>query len=256
MRCSLALLAGLVACEPALPSVDLIFQNGRAVAPAGDTVLAYTASELDGFVVVDRRTDGVDTLGATALTSPFHIQEHHGHWFVSDFESGRAYVVELTAQGDVVRRIDVDTLASAPHQFAVLPDGRIVLESSAGRLVALTDDSVTTFAIVAQGPRTGLLIAAQGGVVHAMPTHAVTLYNAHGNVRWRLPWPWSDSAFVSDLAVDAHHRMHVLAGEQGRQGFVVFSLSPLTGEVVRWSEMGPYATFVVNRVGEIQPIEE
>ena len=242
----------VTACDPP-PSSDLIFVNGRAVAAAGDSLLAYTMAGEGGLVVMQRGGASRDTLGRDILSSPFHVQEHAGHWFVSDVADGRAGIVELTAAGELVRRRHVDTLVAAPHQFALLPDGRIVLESPTGILIALAEDSVATFAIVTQGTRTGLLVAVRGGVLHAAPGQWVTFYNANGNIRWRLTWPWGDQAFVGDLGVDAQGRPHVIAGEQGTSGFVVFSLSPITGEVVRWSEPGPYATFAIDRLGDIEP---
>jgi hypothetical protein len=240
-------------CGAPRASVDLIFVNGRAVASAGDTLLGITSPGINGLVVRDRRTGAVDTIGGDWLTSPQHVQELDGYWYVSDVANGRTSVVQLAADGSLERRIALDTLVTAPHQFAVLPDGRLVVESPRSELLVLTEEGVKPFALVEAGRRTGLLVAARGGVVHAVPGRAITLYNAQGNIRWRLDWPWRDAAFVSDLAVDAHGRIHVIAGEEGRDGFVVFSLSPVTGEVVRWSEFGPSATFVVNRMGVIRP---
>jgi hypothetical protein len=247
----LCIAVALAACEPP-PPPTLIFINGRAVATSGDSLLAYAVSEEGGLVIADRGGRVRDTLGSEILTSPFHVQEHGGHWFVSDVDDGRASIVELTFTGELVRRYDVDSLVAVPHQFAVLPDGRIVLETP-GALLALAGDSVETFAIMNQGTRTGLLVAARGGVLHAAPGQWITLYNANGNIRWRLTWPWREDAFVGDLAVDAQGRPHVIAGEQGRPGFIVFGLSPITGEVVRWSEPGPYATFAIDRLGAIEP---
>jgi hypothetical protein len=188
------------------------------------------------------------------LTSPFHAQEVGGRWFVSDVDGGRPSIAVVSADGALERRIPLDTLATAPHQFAVLPDGRVVLEMPDHRLVSLSaDGELTTFAIIEEGDRPGLLVAAAGGVLHALPHRSITLYNAQGNLRWRLPWPWHEGAFVTDLAVDARGRYHVLAGEEGRNTFVVFTLSHTSGEVLRWSVPGPYATFVVDRLGQIEP---
>jgi hypothetical protein len=159
----------------------------------------------------------------------------------------------FSVAGGLERLIAIDSLVSAPHQFAVLPDGRVVVEAPDGRLLALSGDSVTTFALTPRSERTGLLVAARGGVLHAVPDRAITLYNAQGNIRWRLDWPWNSSAFVADLSVDSQGRPHVLAGEAGRSGFIVFGLLPETGEVGRWSEAGPFATFVVRPLGDIMP---
>ncbi len=201
-----------------------------------------------------REGGAVDTLGADVLLGPVQIQELAGHWYVSDVEDGKSLLVILSASGEVVRRIALDTIASAPHQFAALPDGRVVVEAPDGRLVALSDTGVATFALTPDSPtRTGLLVAGHGGALHAVPDHFVTLYNENGNIRWRLEWPWDASAFVTDVAVDAQGRFHVIAGQEGREIFIVFTLSPTTGEVLRWSEPGPYATFVVSRLGNIEP---
>lgn len=248
-------IAVCTACNAAPPATELVFVDGRAVAPAGDSLLAVTRSGLAGILVRDRRSNRVDTVGAGLLTSPHHIQHHDGRWYVSDVDIGHPFVVQLAANGELVRRIDLDTIAVAPHQFAVLPDGRLIVETAGGELVSLDDGAVSTFAIVRQGSRTGLLVAALGGVLHAAPGHDVTLYNAQGKLRWRLPWPWVDAAFVSDIAVDAQSRIHVIAGEEGRNAFVIFSLSPANGEVVRWSEPGPAASFAITRLGDITPIE-
>jgi hypothetical protein len=237
--------------------LDLIYVDGRAVAAVGDSLFAVTQASSRGIHVYDRRTRQVDTLGTGQLSSPFHIQETNGKWYVSDASEGRASIAILSAEGALERRIFVDTLASGPHQFAVLPDGRIVVEAPDAQLVVFhPGDTVTTFAISDQTDRAGLLIAGGGGVLHAVPGKALTLYNANGNLRWRLPWPWYEGAFVADLAVDALGRYHVIAGEQGRNRFVVFSLSPTTGEILRWSVPGPYATFVVDRLGHIKPDAE
>lgn len=248
----LALAGALLACEPPAKAVDLVFIDGRAVVPVGDTLLAFTEAGLEGFVVRDERTQRVDTLAAGLLNSPHHIEYRGGHWYVSDVTDGQASIVELTAQGALVRRLDVSALASAPHQFGVLPDGRIVVENRSGELVALSDSGPTTFAVVDRDNQPGLLIGTQGGVLYTAPRRFVTLYNAHGNIRWRLSWPWNQAAFIADMAVDAHGRLHLLAGQEGRPGFVVFSLATTNGEVVRWSELGPYATFVVDRMGTIE----
>ncbi len=247
------LAAALAACGAPRSSEDLIFVDGRAVAVAGDSLLVLTRQGTSGVLQRDRRTGAIDTIGAGILQSPHHLQEHQGQWYVSDVDRGRPSIAVFSADREFQRRIPLDDISSAAHQFAVLPDSRIVTESADGRLVALADDSTSTFAISERSSRTGLVIGALGGVIHAVPGWAITLYNEFGNIRWRLPWPWHERAFVTDLALDAHGRIHVLAGEEGTNVFVVFTLSPLTGEVVRWSARGPSATFVVNRLGNILP---
>lgn len=243
----------LAACGAPSSSEDLIFVDGRATAVAGDSLLALTRQGIASILTHDRRTGALDTIGTDVLKSPHHIQEHNGRWYVSDAEDGRPSIAVFSADGQLEQRIPLERIAPVAHQFALLPDGRIVTEASDGRLAVLTDDAASTFAITERGSRTGFVIAAQGGVIHAVPDRAITLYNELGNIRWRLSWPWYEGAFVSDLAVDTHGRIHVLAGEQGRNVFRVFTLSPVTGEVVRWSVPGPSATFVVDRLGQILP---
>ncbi len=234
-------------------SRDLIFVDGRAVAAAGDSLLAMTRMGTTGIIVRDRRTGAVFTRATNVLRTPHHVQAAGGKWYVSDIEERRAIILVFSDRWELESRIDVASVASAPHQFAVLPDGRLLVEAGDGRLVTITPDSVATFAVVDQSNRTGLLVAALGGVVHAVPNETITLYNALGHIRWRQPWPWHEGAFVTDLAVDAHGRVHVLGGEEDTDVFVAFSLSPITGEVVRWSVPGRSATFVVDRLGEILP---
>ena len=251
---TLVLAASLTACNIPGLARDLIFLDGRAVAAAGDSVLAMSVPAVRGLLLRNRRTGKIDTLGAGQLTSPVHFQWARERWYVSDIRDGRPLIVVLSSSGVVERRIELDTIASAPHQFAVLEDGRIVVEAPDSRLIALSEDGAATlFALVQTSPRTGLLIAARGGVLHAVPDRSITLYNSLGKIRWRLDWPWSESTFVADLGIDSQGRPHIIAGQQGRPGFVAFGLSPITGEVVRWSEDGPFATFVVDKLGEIKP---
>ncbi len=245
-----ALTAG---CGGSASDAELLFIHGRAVASAGDSLFAMTAGNVHGVLLRNVPARTIDTLGLDDLESPGHVQWINERWFVSDVREGRRSVAVFTADRMLERRVAVDTVATAAHQFAVLPDGRIVVESGDGRLVVLGDDSATTFALVETGTRTGMIVAARGGVLYAAPDRSVTLYNALGRIRWRIDWPWDDSTFVADIAVDSQGRPHVLAGREGVDGFVVFGISPITGEVVRWSEPGPYATFVVRRLGQILP---
>ena len=239
------------ACEP-IPDNELIFLDGRATAPVGDTLIAITSSELSGVLLFDRRTRTVDTLGFTELDSPAHIQWENNRWYVSDVRDGRASIVVFTAAREFERRLDVDSISGALHQFAVLPDGSIVLETRDDRLVALGTDEISTFALIESSQRTGLLAAAQGGVLHLVPQASVTLYNELGKIRWRVEWDWDDTVFITDISVDSKGRPNVLAGRDGFDGFMVFGFSPLTGEVVRWRE-GPGVTFSMDRFGEIEP---
>jgi hypothetical protein len=223
------------------------------VTASGDSLLAFTRQGTSEIVVRDRRSGAVYRRGTNTLLSPHHIQELDGRWYVSDVEEGAAAVVVFSSQWDFERRITVHDAASAPHQFAVLPDGRLVVEATDGRLVAVGPDSTATFALVEQSDRTGLVAAVAGGVLHAAPGRAITLYNAQGNVRWRAPWEWGEGMYVTDIAVDGQGRIHALVGDPRRNEFRSFTLSPTTGEVIRWSEAAAAATFVVERMGEIRP---
>ena len=243
----------VAACGGGAPNAELIFVDGRAVAPALDSVFAFTASNTPGVLLHYRRTGVLDTIGAEDLSSPIHTQWLDGFWYVSDVIDGRPSIVVFNPDGTVARQIDLSGIASAPHQFAVLPDGRIVVESNDASLVAIDGDNVTTFALTEAGTRTGLVVAARGGVLHAVAGRLVTLYNGQGNIRWRIEWPWDDTIYGIDLAVDADGRTHLLAGQGTEQSFIVFGFSPSTGEVIRWSMEGPSATFIVGRMGEIYP---
>lgn len=243
----------LVGCGPRKTSRELIFLDGRAVAPALDSVYAMTAHDIPGVVLLDRHTGDVDTLGAEVLSSPVHSQWLEGSWYVSDVVDGEPAIVVFNPDGTLARRIDLGDIASAPHQFAVLPDGRIIVEATDGRLVALQDDSLDTFALTESGSRPGLVVAARGGVLHAVADRTITLYNGLGKIRWRIEWPWDDTIYAADLAVDTESRTHLLAGQETEHTFLVFGFSQTTGEVIRWSREGPLATFVVGRMGEIYP---
>ncbi|HEX9692196.1 MAG TPA: sialidase family protein [Gemmatimonadales bacterium] len=250
---TLIALCGAAACGTAGLNEDLIFLDGRGVAAAGDSLLVVTRPDTGGVVVIDRRSGAVYRRASNGLTGPQHVQLLDDRWYVSDIRDGVAEIAVFTSTWQPAERISLNTRSGAAHQFAVLPDGRIIVEAPDGRLVAIDGDTVVTFALVEQSARTGLLIAAQGGVVHAVPDRSLTLYNGLGKVRWRLPWPWQPTAYVADLAVDPRGRIHILAGEGERQPtFVAFTISSITGEVVRWSAPGTAATFSVDRVGTLQ----
>ncbi len=245
--------ASFAACQTRLEKSELIFVDGRAVAPVIDSIYAITALGHPGVLLHYRHTGVLDTIGADELSSPVQTQWLDGSWYVSDVVDGRPSIVVFDSDGNVTNRVDLGEIASAPHQFAVLPDGRIVVETNDGRLAALEGDSAVTFALAEKGSRTGLVVAARGGVLHAVADRTVTLYNGQGNIRWRIEWPWDDAIYAIDLAVDVDGRTHLLAGQETERSFIVFGFSPTTGEVIRWSREGPSATFVVGRMGEIYP---
>lgn len=249
---AVALLAG---CDAPAPVVEPVFLAGRAVEPDGDSLFAVTARDAGGLVVFDGRGRLRDTLGLGFLRNPDHVQIMNDAWYVSDVEDGRPVVVVLARDGTLVRRVPLDGIATQAHQFAVLPDGAIVVEGTQGRLVAVRPESTTTFAVVEVGTRPSLILGAGGGVLHAIPDQTITLYNAFGNIRWRAPWPWVESAFVSDVSEDSHGRIHFLSGVGQSNMFIAYSMTPGSGEVVRWSEEEPVASFVVTRLGAISRAE-
>ncbi len=240
----------VTACETSPTSLQPIFINGRAVAPEGDSLFAVTDPDR-GVAFLDRRGRLQDSLGAAELMNPGKVQIVSNTVYVSDVEDGHPLVLVFSRDGRLERRIDLDTLAGQPHQFAALPDGTIVVETSDRRLVALRNDSIDTFAVVEGGSRPSLLTAADGGVLHAVPDHAITLYNSFGNTRWRIEWPWVESAYVSDVAIDSRGRVHVIVGSSSEETFTVQTLTRESGEIFRWSEPTTESTFVVNRVGQV-----
>ncbi|HEY2825038.1 MAG TPA: hypothetical protein VGI83_05790 [Gemmatimonadales bacterium] len=247
------LAAIVIACNRAGSGPQPIFIDGRAVTTVGDTIVAMTRSGGHAVIVRDQRTGALRRLGEGALHSPLQVQWAAGRWYVSDLDQGSYGIVEFSPPGALERRVALDTLTRTPHQFAVLPDGRIVVEGSGRRLLAISRDSITTFARTDSGRKPGLLVAASGGVLLALPDKSITLFNAFGNVRWRIDWQWLETAFFTDVSVDAEGRIHFMAGVPSEGKFIVYSLSPINGEVVRWSEPGPYATFVVDRFGVLTP---
>jgi hypothetical protein len=243
----------LSACGSTSLAVDPIFIEGRSVASAGDSVIAVTRAGAPGILVRRRRGTEVRTLGANSVKSPVHIQWATGQWYVSDVENGKPFVVALGPDGQERRRISLERHTSTPHQFAVLPDGRIVVESAEGALVALDGDSSSVFTVTDRTAKTGLLVAASGGVLHAVPDRYITLYNQFGHIRWRLEWPWAKTAYISEIAVDPQNRIHALAGVPSDSTFIVYSLSNNSGEIVIWSPASHSATFIVDRLGQIKP---
>ena len=225
------------------------------MAPIADTAMAFTVDRPPAVLRLDLLRHRTDTIGLGVLNSPVHVQAVGDRLYVSDIRDGTPSIVVFDAAGALERRLDVGEYTPTPHQFAVLPDGRIVLIGRGQQLVALAGDSVETFALAEAGPRPSLIVAALGGVLHAVPDQALTLYNGFGNVRWRVEWPWAETAYVTDLAIDAFGRMHVISGVTGtdEETFIVYSLVPTTGEVTRWSQPGPVATFIARRMGNVVP---
>ena len=243
----------LWACGSRPQSLGLIYLNGRAVEAVGDSLLLMTTEGVGGIMVYDLRTNTVDTIGRDVLNAPLHIQALNGRWYVSDILDGRPQVAVLTPDGEVESYRDVSTITSTPHQFAVLPDDRIVLESRDGRLVALQGDSIATFALAEAGARPSLLAGVAGGVLHAVPLVHMTLYNQFGHIRWRIPWYWAETAYFTDIATDRQGRIHIIAGVPADQTFIVYTLGRNDGEPIRWSGPGPYATFTIQRNGSFRP---
>ena len=243
----------LWACSSRPKSLGLIYLNGRAVEAVGDSLLLMTTEGVGGIIVYGLRTNTVDTIGRDVLNAPFHIQALNGRWYVSDIVDGHPHVAVLTPDGKLEAYRDVDTITSIPHQFAVLPDDRIVLESRDGRLVALQGDSIATFALVETGTRPSLLAGVAGGVLHAVQLVHMTLYNEFGHIRWRIPWYWAETAFFTDIATDRQGRVHIIAGVPADETFIVYTLGRNDGEVIQWSGPGPYATFTIQRNGNFRP---
>ncbi|MDH3495242.1 MAG: hypothetical protein OER21_00560 [Gemmatimonadota bacterium] len=253
MTCLAGALAPLTGCGAPASTFEPIFLQGRAVEPDGDSLVAVTARAIGAIVRYDRRGRVRDTLGLGALRNPDHVQLMGDTWYVSDVENGRPIVVLLGRDGALRRTLPLAGIAATTHQFAVLPDGGIVVEGEDGRLLTLRGDSITTFAVVEVGQRPSLLLGAGGGVLHAIPDLSITLYNGFGNIRWRVEWPWVVTAFVSDVSEDSRGRVHVLVGNPGDNTFTAQTLTPATGEVIRWSVPTDVGSFVVDRLGEVLP---
>ena len=254
MRYSILATLVLIAAACGIPGPDStpLFVDGRAVASSSDGVLAITSAGTPGVVLYDQDTRSRTKIGADDLASPAHVQWNDGLWYVSDVDEGRAEIAVFDSNGTLIDRVMLGSVATVAHQFAVLPDGQIVVETADDRLVAVTADTITTFALTDESPRTGMLLAVRGGVLHVVPHRTLTLYNGLGKIRWRVEWPWVDALFLTDIAVDPHGRPMILSGHEGRDGFVVFGLDANTGEVIVWME-GPTATFSIRKYGDIQP---
>ncbi|MEX0692434.1 MAG: hypothetical protein WD934_03385 [Gemmatimonadales bacterium] len=244
----LALLAG--ACQGGGPVRVPIFIEGRAVAPAGDSLFGVVAT--GGPLLLLRASGVADSLGLGALREPVTVQHRDGDWWVSDVQDGVSTIVRLR-RGAAPRVTSLGVDAVRPHQFAVLPDGALVYEVRDHRLVVRRGDSVATFAAVEVADRPSFTVAAGGGVLHAVPGLHITLYNAFGNLRWRLAWPWVATAHVGALAIDPQSRIQLLSGVADLGTFIVYTIDPTSGEVTRWSQPDSSATFVVDRLGGVVP---
>jgi hypothetical protein len=234
-----------------------IFLNGRAIVALEDSTFVAT-SEGAGLMVFDPTLEHADTIGSAVLASPFHAQEMNGILYVSDIVDSRPAIVTFAksteGRWEMTGRIGLGGITPLSHQFAVLPDGRIIVESPDDRLVSVHGDTVATFALTELGPRPSLVMGARGGVFHAVPDKHITLYNEFGHIRWQHEWPWLETALFSDVAVDARGRIHMLAGVPSEGTFIVYTLVGDTGEVERWSTPGPAASFEVTPFGEVLPL--
>lgn len=241
----------LTGCDLTPSPQPPVFIEGRAVAAAGDTLYAVALADTGGVLRMGPRGGNRDTFGLAALASPVEVQWVAGSWYVSDIVDGAPAVRVFDAAGGLQRTIPLGAHTNLRHQFGALTDGRIVVEAPDGRLVAVGpgDDSVSTFAATDQSPRPSLLLAAEDGVVHGVPDQAITLYNRFGRIRWRIEWPWVETAHVTDLAADARGRIHILSGVANEGTFIVYTMDAVSGEVVRWSEAEPRPTFVVDTWG-------
>ena len=242
-----------VSCKSNSKSLGLVYLNGRAVEPAGDSVLAMTTQGLGGVIRYHMATGAIDTIGEGVVTAPAHLQFVNDRWYVSDLVHDQPRIAVLSWNGELEREFDLADLASTPHQFAVLPDERVIVQTTDGKLVALGGDSLTTFALVEISQRPSLLAGVAGGVLHMVPLVHLTLYNEFGNIRWRVPWYWADTAFFTDIATDMNGRIHIIAGVPRDEEFIVYTLGRNDGDVLQWSRPGPYATFTVRRNGAFQP---
>jgi hypothetical protein len=246
-------LALLTECGAPTSADEPIFLAGRAVAPAGDSLFATASSQNAAVMLYDRRGRARDTLGPGLLHAPGRVQILDGHAYVSDVRGGQPLIAVFALSGALERTIPLKGTASQAHQFAVLPDRGIVVESRDARLVVLRGDSTATFAPIEVGSRPSLLLGVDGGVLHAIPDKTITLYNAYGHIRWRVDWPWRAAAFVADVAQDSRGRIYFLVGDPDSGTFTAQAVAPATGEVVRWSEPAAEGSFQIGRLGDLIP---
>lgn len=248
---ALVALAALAGCKAPSAFKAPIFIAGRPVATMGDSLFAVPATNAPVVLLLDRAGHVTDTLRAEALTQPVQIQALADTWFVSDGGGTAPTLFVFSADGRLLRQTSLAAANPASAHFAVLPDGRIVVEGRGGQLVALFGDADTIFVPVQVGPRPSLLVGADGGVFYAAPGKSVALYNGFGHIRWRVDWPWADSAYVGGVAVDAKGRIHLISGVGSQGTFIVYTLATASGEIVRWSAPDSVPTFVVDRLGAL-----
>ncbi len=248
---ALAAVAALAACKAPSAFKAPVFIAGRAVATMHDSLFAVPAARTPVVLVLDRDGHAVDTLAAAGLTQPVQVQALADTWFVSDGAGRAPTLFVFTAAGHLLRQSPLAAADPVSAHFAVLPDGRIVVQGTGGRLVALAGDSGKIFVPVEVGPRPSLLAGADGGVFYAAPGKSVALYNGFGHIRWRVDWPWADSAYVGGVSVDAKGRIHLISGVGNQGTFIVYTLATPSGEIVRWSAADSVPTFVVDRLGAL-----
>lgn len=244
------------ACGGPPDSLGLVFYNGRAVTPYGDSLAGLTTQGVAGLLIYHHYAEHLDTIAWGVLQQPVHVETVNGRWFVSDVDSAGPSIKVLAHDGALLEEHSLRDIVATPHQFAVLPDARIVVETQQGSLAALRGDSLEEFALVEVGLRPSLLTGASGGVLHAIPDQHITLYNAFGHIRWRVEWPWAETAYVTDIAVDRNGRIHFIAGIPRDDTFVVYTMGREDGQILRWSEPGPYASFLVRLRGALEPVTD
>ncbi|MDH5803707.1 MAG: hypothetical protein OEZ54_00885 [Gemmatimonadota bacterium] len=245
----------LTACEGPADSLGLVFLDGRAVAAMGDSLLVMTAEGVSGVLLYDIRNETLDTIAEETLNQPVHIEIGPDRWYVSDTRGASARIAVLNFDGTLDRWIELAGISRLAHQFALLPDQRIVVQSPDGQLIfaEASDDSAEVFALTDLGVRPNLMAGVAGGVFQAVQGHHMTLYNEFGNIRWRTDWPWAETAFFTDIAVDRQERIHLLAAVPNEEIFLAYTVGRTDGAIIRWSEDGTYATFTVERNGRYRP---
>lgn len=188
------------------------------------------------------RTAKVRTLltGRGLLESP---RWHGDRLYVSDWSAGEVIAVDLAGHSEVVARV-----ASLPLCTAWLPDGRLVIVSSAeGRLLRREPDgTLVTHAELGRSGWNDVVVDGRGNAyvnrVGFSPTAAeafepgfVFLVTADGEVREVA----DDIAFPNGMAVTADNSTLVVA-DSYRHSLVAFDVDPdggLSGRRV-WADLG------------------